>query len=180
MALVAILAYLAGLHASRSGGLVVVERWLNHPVLLVGVAAALIVVSLLIERESRTAWSQIGCVGALAVLVFGGLPIAVLSYVFSGDGRWVERKVRPEHPDRVLTVTDVAFSIDPIYHVELLSGTGWSARHWDLGTWETEGGDFTRVDWSGPNQITVTGERELRVFEVHPDGSLGAPRVTAR
>ncbi|MFF2141353.1 hypothetical protein [Kitasatospora sp. NPDC058190] len=180
MAPAPVLTYVAGWHASRSGGLVEVERWFNRPVLLVGAATVLIVVSLIVELDFRTRLSQVGCAAGLVALVFGGVPIVVLSYVFGDEGRWVERKIHPDHPDRVLTVTDIAFSIDPIYRVELVTGSGWSARHWNLGTWDADSGDFTRVEWSAPDRITVTGRTELRVFDVHSDGSLSEPRVLPR
>jgi len=38
VALVALLAYLPGFQATRSGELVEVERWFDHPVLLLGAA----------------------------------------------------------------------------------------------------------------------------------------------
>ncbi|MEU1290242.1 hypothetical protein [Kitasatospora sp. NPDC005856] len=179
VALAALLAYLAGWNSARSGGLVVVEHWLNHPVLLVGSAVVLVTASLIIAMEFRTWLSQIGCAIGLVALIFGGLPIAFLAIVLSRDG-WTERTAAPGHPDRVLIVTDVAFSIDPIYRVELVSGTGWSARHWSLGTWDSERTDFVRVDWSGPNRITITREAKLTVFEVLPDGSLSSAREEPR
>ncbi|MFD8708752.1 hypothetical protein ACFV1W_40275 [Kitasatospora sp. NPDC059648] len=177
MALVSLLAYLPGWHASRSGGLVVVEHWLNRPRLLIGAAVVLIVVSLVVELEFRSRFSQIGCAVLLVPIVVAGVPVLSLSLVFSSHGGREDRFVSPNRPDRVLTVTNVAFSIDPIYQVELETGTGWSARHWSMGTWNTRGGDFVRIDWSGPDQITVTGRKKLTVFDVHPDGSLSEPRV---
>ncbi|MFH9351449.1 hypothetical protein [Kitasatospora sp. NPDC017646] len=176
-ALVASLAYLPGWHASRSGGLVVVEHWLNRPRLLIGAAVVLIVVSLVVELEFRSRFSQIGCAVLLAPLVIAGVPVLELSLVFSGHGGREDRFVSPNRPDRVLTVTNIAFSIDPIYQVELETGSGWSARHWSLGTWNTRGGDFVRIDWSGPDRVTVTGRTSLTVFDVLPDGSLSEPRV---
>ncbi|MFB7905562.1 hypothetical protein ACFC1T_03960 [Kitasatospora sp. NPDC056076] len=178
LALAALLVYLPGWHASRSGGLVVVEHWLNRPVLLIGSAVVLIVVSLVVELEFRTWFSQIGCAALLAPLVVAGVPVLFLSYVFSGDGGREDRFVSPSRPDRILSVTNVSgFSIDPVYQVELEAGTGWSTRHWSIGTWDTRDGEFIRVDWSGPDRITVTGRTSLTVFEVLPDGSLGEPRV---
>ncbi|MFE7639642.1 hypothetical protein ACFU7Z_37010 [Kitasatospora sp. NPDC057518] len=173
-ALLALLAYAVGRYESRSGGLVVVERWLDHPVLLVGTAVVLTAVALYIGMEFRTWVSQIGCAVAMVALVFGGPLIAFLALV-SGEGR-TDREASPGRPDRVLTMTNVAFSIDPIYRVELVAGSGWSARHWSMGIWNTRGGDFVRADWSGPDRITITGRRKLTVFDVHPDGSLSAPR----
>ncbi|MFD5465298.1 hypothetical protein ACFWIQ_21080 [Kitasatospora sp. NPDC127059] len=179
-ALAALLAYLPGWHASRSGGLVLLEHWLNRPVLLIGAAVVLVVVSLVIQLEFRSRFSQIGCAAVLAPFVLAAVPILFLSFVFSGHGGREDRFVSPNRPDRVLTVTNVAFSIDPVYRVELETGTGWSARHWSMGTWNTSGGDFVRVDWSGPDQITVTGRTSLTVFDVLPDGSPGEPRVLPR
>ncbi|MGW3040149.1 hypothetical protein ACWC9T_08895 [Kitasatospora sp. NPDC001159] len=180
VALAALLAYLPGRHASRSGGLVEVERWFNRPLLLVGAAVVLVVASLMVELEFRTRRSQIGFAGGLAALVCLGLPLAVMTYVFGGYGGRVDRFVSPNRPDRVLTVTNVAFSIDPVYRVEVVAGNGWSARHWSMGVWDTSADDFVRVDWSGPDQITVTGRKALTVFDVRPDGSLSEPRVTTR
>ncbi|MBD0692516.1 hypothetical protein [Streptomyces sp. CBMA123] len=176
-ALAALLVYLPGWHASRSGGLVVVEHWLNRPVLLIGSAVVLTVVSLVTGLEFRTRFSQIGYAALLAPLVFAGVPILALSFLFSGHGGREDRFVSPNRPDRVLTVTNVAFSIDPVYQVELEAGSGWSARHWSMGTWNTRGGDFVRIDWTGPDEITVTGREKRTVFDVLPDGSLSAPRV---
>ncbi|WP_431676451.1 hypothetical protein [Kitasatospora sp. KL5] len=183
LALVALLAYLPGFQASHSGGLVEVERWFDHPVVLLGAAVVLTVASAVIELEFRTRWSQLGCAAALVALGAVGLPIGFLSFVLGGDGRAVDRKADPNHPDHVLTVTDTAFSIDPVYHVELLTGSGWSARHWDLGVWE-EGdgrGYFKSADWSGPDRITVTTEKETTVFTLDPlSGRPSEPRVGQR
>ncbi|WP_158835224.1 hypothetical protein [Streptomyces sp. NRRL S-350] len=178
-ALVALLAYLPGHQASRSGGLVEVEHWLNHPVLLLGAAAVLLVVSMVVQFEFRARWAQIGFAAVLSPLIVIGAAIGALAYAFGDDGRLIDRKPAPGNPRHVLTVTDIAFSIDPIYRVELLTGSGWSARHWDVGTWE-EGDGFRRAEWSGPDRITVTVEHETRVYTVGGDGRLGQPEVTPR
>ncbi|MEV7925078.1 MULTISPECIES: hypothetical protein [unclassified Kitasatospora] len=172
VALAAFLVYLPGYQASFSGGLVEVERWLNHPLPLLGATVVLAVVSLVIQFEFRTWWSQVGCAAALVSLVFLAGVAVLLSLLLDRDGQPVSRKSHPEHPDRVLTVTDVAFSIDPIYRVELLTGSGWSARHWELGEWDIRGGEFGRIDWSGPDRIAVTGVKgtETAVFTLDPDG----------
>ncbi|KQV11866.1 MULTISPECIES: hypothetical protein [unclassified Kitasatospora] len=179
----ALLAYLPGYQASHSGGLVEVERWFDHPVPLLGAAVVLTVVSMVVEFEFRTKWSQIGCAAAVVALGFIGLPIVFLSFALDGEGVAVDRKAGPNHPDHVLTVTNVAFSIDPVYRVELLTGSGWSARHWDLGVWEErdERGYFKSAEWSGPNQITVTAEKEITVFTVDPvSGRPSEPRAGHR
>ncbi|MFJ4189776.1 hypothetical protein [Kitasatospora sp. NPDC089509] len=176
-ALAVFLAYLPGWHASRSGGLVVVEHWLNRPVLLIGAAVVLLVASLVVGLEFRTRFAQIGCAAVLAPLVVAGIAILGLSLLFSANGGREDRFVSPNRTDRVLTVTNVAFSVDPVYQVELETGSGWSARHWSMGTWDTSGGDFVRIDWSGPDEITVTGREKFTVFDVHSDGSLSEPRV---
>ncbi|MEU3566209.1 hypothetical protein [Kitasatospora sp. NPDC006786] len=77
-AFAALPAYLAGWYASRPGGLVVVDQWLNHPVLLVGAAVVLVVASLIIELEFRTRVSQIGCAAGLVALIFGS-PMTVFT-----------------------------------------------------------------------------------------------------
>jgi hypothetical protein len=175
LASVAVLVYLPGFQASRSGGLVEVERWFHHPVPLLGAAVVLTVVSLVVQVEFRTRWSQIGCAAALVALGFVGVPIVLLSFLLDGEGRSADRKAGPDHPDRVLTVTDVAFSIDPVHHVELFTGSGWSARHWDLGVWDEHGerGYLESAVWSGPDRITVTAEKEITVFTV--DAASGRP-----
>ncbi|WP_030267038.1 hypothetical protein [Streptomyces sp. NRRL B-24484] len=178
-----LLAYLSGIQASHSGGLVEVEQWFNHPVPLVGAAVVLTVVSAVVELEFRTQWSQIGCAAGLVALILGGVPIAFLALALGGSGTPVDRTARPGHPDHVLTVTNKAFSIDPVYHVELMTGSGWSARHWDLGVWDERDGRgwFQKAEWSGPDRITVTAEREVRVITVDPaTGRPGEPTVTRR
>ncbi|WP_189919233.1 hypothetical protein [Kitasatospora xanthocidica] len=178
-ALVAFLTYLPGYQASHSGGLVEVARWLNHPVLLLGAAVVLLVVSMVVQFEFRTRWAQLGCAAVLSPLIVAAAGIGGLMFLFGDDGRLVDRKPDPSRPDHVLTITDVAFSIDPIYRVELLTGSGWTARHWDLGTWN-EGDGFRKAEWSGPGRITVTAEHETRVYTVSDDGRLGEPEVTRR
>ncbi|WP_344338589.1 hypothetical protein [Kitasatospora putterlickiae] len=176
LALLAVLVYLPGLHASRSGGLVEVQRLLDHPVALIGSAVALTVVSMVIGFEFRTQWSRVGCAVLLMPLVAAGAAVVFLASLFDG-GRPVDRKAAPDRPDHVLTVTDTAFSIDPVYHVELLTGTGWSARHWDLGQWDEYDprGYFERAEWTGPHQITVTTDRTVTVYTV--DQATGRPSV---
>ncbi|MET8542347.1 hypothetical protein ABZW03_17065 [Kitasatospora sp. NPDC004799] len=178
-ALAAFLVYLPGYFSSRQGGLVEVERWLNHPVLLLGTAVALAVASAVAQFEFRTRWAQIGCAAVLSPLLVIGAAVGGLAWFFGGDGRLVDRKPDPSRADHVLSVTDIAFSIDPVYRVELLTGSGWSARHWGLGTWDEDDG-FVRADWSGPGRITVTLQKEVKVFTVEEDGTLGEPSVTPR
>ncbi|MFF7459222.1 hypothetical protein [Kitasatospora sp. NPDC008115] len=177
LALLAVAVYLPGLHASRSGGLVLVQRLLDHPVALVGAAAALTVVSMVIGFEFRTRRSQVGCAALLMPLAAAGASAVFLASVFGGDGRPVDRKAAPDRPDHVLTVTDTAFSIDPVYQVELLTGTGWSARHWDLGVWDENDprGYFESAEWTGPHQITVTTDRTVTRYTVDP--ATGRPSV---
>ncbi|MFI2611592.1 hypothetical protein [Kitasatospora sp. NPDC018619] len=178
-ALAALLVYLPGYFSSRPGGLVEVERWLNHPVLLLGTAVTLAVASAVAQFEFRTRWAQIGCAAVLSPLLVIGAAVGGLAYLFGGDGRVVDRQADPGRADHVLSVTDTALSIDPVYRVELLTGRGWSARHWGLGTWAAEDG-FVRAEWSGPGRITVTLAAEVRVFTVAEDGTLGGPAVTPR
>ncbi|MFJ9443917.1 hypothetical protein ACIRRH_18880 [Kitasatospora sp. NPDC101235] len=178
-ALAAFLVYLPGYVSSRQGGLVEVERWLNHPVLLLGTAVTLAVASAVAQFEFRTRWAQIGCAAALSPLLFIGAVIGILAYLFGGGARPVDRTPDPNRSDHVLSITDIAFSIDPVYRVELVSGTGWSARHWELGTWD-EGDGLLKAEWSGPGRITVTLQREIKVFTVDEDGTLGGPSVTPR
>ncbi|MFD8479373.1 hypothetical protein [Kitasatospora sp. NPDC059673] len=183
LALVSAVAYLPGLQASSSGGLVEVAHWLNHPVPLIGVAVVLVVISLVVELEFRTWVSQVGCAIGLVALIFVGVPLALVSFVFSGEGRNVVREPDPEHSGRVLAVTDITASIDPVYEVQVLTGSGWSARHWDLGVWSERDkrGWFKGAEWSGPNQITVTSEREIAVFTLDPaSGRPSEPRTTPR
>ncbi|KDN87210.1 hypothetical protein [Kitasatospora cheerisanensis] len=183
MAGAALLAYLPGLWASRSGGLVEVERRLDHPVLLVGSAVLLVVVSVVIEFEFRTMWSQVGCAAALVILGFVGLPIGYVSIMFGDNARELSRTVNPEHPEHALAVTDTSASIDPFYEVQVLTGSGWSTRHWDLGGWgEGDGrGYFNSAEWTGPNEITVTSDRETTVFTVDPEtGRPSEPRITRK
>ncbi|MFJ6771419.1 hypothetical protein ACIQOV_10685 [Kitasatospora sp. NPDC091257] len=178
-ALAALLVYLPGYFSSRQGGLVEVERWLNHPVLLLGTTIALAVASVVARFEFRTRWAQIGCAAVLSPLLVIGAGVGAVAYIFGGDGRLVDRKPDPNRSDHVLRVTDIAFSIDPVYRVELLTGSGWSARHWGLGTWE-EGDGFVKAEWSAPGRITVTLQKEIEVFTVDEDGTLGGPSAIPR
>ncbi|GLW70914.1 hypothetical protein Kpho02_32130 [Kitasatospora phosalacinea] len=181
LALLAALALLAGAFGARSGGLVEAERWFAHPVPLLGTAVVLVVVSLVVELEFRTRFSQIGCAVALVGLIVVSAPYVVLGLLLDGDGRPVDRKAHPDRPGLALTVTDVAFSIDPLYQVEVVTGTGWSARHWELGTWGegTGHGYYRSAEWTGPDRITVTSDEETAVFVLDPvTGRPGAPRVT--
>ncbi|MGW1174275.1 hypothetical protein ACWD4P_11195 [Kitasatospora sp. NPDC002543] len=178
-ALASFLVYLPGYFSSRQGGLVEVERWLNHPVPLLGTAVALAVASAVAQVEFRTRWAHIGCAAVVSPLLVIGAAVGALAYFFGGEGRLVDRKPDPSRSDHVLSVTDIAFSIDPVYRVELVTGSGWSARHWGLGTWEEEDG-FVRAEWSGPGRITVTSEKEIQVFTVDEDGTLSSPEVTSR
>ncbi|MGW4892282.1 hypothetical protein ACWEQL_08440 [Kitasatospora sp. NPDC004240] len=183
LAVVPVVAYLIGRQAAGSGGLVEAERWLNHPVPLLGAAVVLGVAAVVFRFDFRDTWSQVGFACVLVALLLVGLPFALMSAVTgSGDGRPVSRRVSPDRPDRVLSVTDVAFSIDPVYRVRLVSGSGWSARHWDLGEWDGDNGHgvFEKAEWSGPDRITLTTDKEIRVYAVDPDGGPGTPEVSHR
>ncbi|MFB7124794.1 hypothetical protein [Kitasatospora sp. NPDC056273] len=179
MALVALSAYLVGRHASRSGGLVELERWLDHPVLLGGATVVLVLVSLIVELDFRTPESQIGLAGGLVALVLLGVPLALSTLAAGDSGGRTAREAAPGHPDRVLVFTDAADSFEPDRRVELLTGSGWSARHWSLGA-RGPGERLLRAEWSGPDRITVTSEKEVQVFTVGEDGTLGGPSSTPR
>lgn len=183
LALLLVLVHLFGGYGARSGGLVEAERLFYYPVQLLGTALVLVVVSLIVEFEFRTRSSQIGCAIALVALIGVTAPYAFLILVFGGDGKPVKRQAHPEHPDRTLTVTDISGSIDPFYRVEVLAGTGWSARHWELGEWgEGSGhGSYQSAEWSGPDRITVTSDEEVAVFVLDPaTGRPGTAQVTRR
>ncbi|MFD0561317.1 hypothetical protein ACFQ2M_04270 [Kitasatospora saccharophila] len=156
LALLALLGLLLGRSGARSGGLVELERRFDHPVQLLGGAVVLVVVSLVVELEFRTRFSQIGCAAGLVGLIAVSVPYVLLGMVFEGDGRPVARKPHPDRPERALTVTDVALSIDPLYQVEVVTGTGWSARHWELGIWGRAAGTASTRTRCGPGR---TGSR---------------------
>ncbi|GLW56996.1 hypothetical protein [Kitasatospora phosalacinea] len=183
LALLAGLAFLPGALGARSGGLVEAERLFNHPVQLLGTALVLVVVSLVVEFEFRTKFSQIGCAVALVALIAVSVPVALLGLALDDDDRPLDRKTHPDRPDLALTVTDVAFSVDPLYQVEVVTGTGWSARHWELGVWGEDSGHgyYEGASWTGPDRITVTSDEETAVFVLDPaTGRPGAPQVTKR
>ncbi|MFJ7908858.1 hypothetical protein [Kitasatospora sp. NPDC096204] len=81
------------------------------------------------------------------------------------------REPAPGRPDRVIVITDMG-GFDPIHRSEPVSGSGWSARHWELDTSKYD----TDVNWSGPDRMTIDRGIALTVFDVLPDGSLGEPR----
>ncbi|MFF2077813.1 hypothetical protein ACFVXG_24025 [Kitasatospora sp. NPDC058162] len=180
-AVAALLAYAAGRYASRSGGLVVVERRLDHPVLLLGPAVVLLVVAAVLGSGPRARFVQIACAVVLAPLVAAAAVGAVSARLLDDGARSVQRKVHPDHPGRVLTVTGDSASVDRAsYRVDLLTGTGWSARHWTVGNWDGGRDRFQGAEWSAPDRITVTTAREVRVFTLAPDGDPGSPAVTLR
>ncbi|MFE7594550.1 hypothetical protein ACFU6K_34610 [Kitasatospora sp. NPDC057512] len=178
VALVALSAYLVGRHASRSGGLVELELWFHRPVLLVGAAVVLGLISVIVELDFRTPESQVGLAGGLVALVLLGVP-AALSTLAADSGVRTAREPAPGHPDRVLVFTDAADSFEPDRRVELLTGIGWSARHWSLGA-RGPGERLLRAEWSGPDRITVTSEKEIQVYTVGGDGMLSSPSSTPR
>ncbi|MFJ5234644.1 hypothetical protein ACIQBJ_32695 [Kitasatospora sp. NPDC088391] len=181
LALLAVLAYLPGRQASRSGGLVEVERF-DQP-LLVGAAVVLLVVSVVVECEFRTLWSQIGCAAALVGLIATVGPVLLVAAVFGGHQASEKRATRPDRPDWLVTATDAGPVDDPLHHFELVTGSGWSARHWALGEWRGDGGigSYASVEWTAPDRITVSSEYEVTVFTLDPaTGRPGAPVVTRR
>ncbi|GGQ65144.1 hypothetical protein [Kitasatospora griseola] len=180
LAVVPIAAYLVGSQAARSGGLVEVERWFNNPVQLMGAAVGLVVVSAMVGV--RGWWSRTGCLISLVALGFAAVPFLFVWSVFGVEWRETNRKPGPEQPGNVLVVTELV-TLDPVYRIQVLTGSGWSARHWDLGWWGEEDGRgyFRGAEWSGPNQVTVTSEKEIVVFTVDPvSGRPGEPVVTRR
>ncbi|MFE3503590.1 hypothetical protein [Kitasatospora sp. NPDC059160] len=70
-ALAALLAYAAGRYASRSGGLVEVERLLDRPVPLLGAAVVLLVVSAVLGAGSRVGASSGARAGFVQIAVAG-------------------------------------------------------------------------------------------------------------
>ncbi|MFG2909328.1 hypothetical protein ACGF13_30210 [Kitasatospora sp. NPDC048286] len=169
VALLALLACVAGWRESRSGGLVMVAEWCDHPVLLIGSVLVLLVASLVVELGFGTGTGQLVCGLGLGLLVLC-VPFALLASLFPPMDP-PRREAAPGRPDRVIVITDLG-GFDPFYRSELVSGSGWSARHWELDSSRHDDG----VNWSGPDRITITRGKTLTVFDVLPDGSLGEPR----
>ncbi|MGW3075469.1 MULTISPECIES: hypothetical protein [unclassified Kitasatospora] len=75
----------------------------------------------------------------------------------------------------MIVITDLG-GFDPVYRSELVSGSGWSARHWELDSSRYD----SSVNWSGPDRITIDRGIALTVFDVLPDGSLSESREEPR
>ncbi|MGW3075470.1 MULTISPECIES: hypothetical protein [unclassified Kitasatospora] len=93
VALPALLACVAGWRESRSGGLVVVAEWFDHPVLLIGSVLVLLVASLVVELGFGTGTGQLVCGLGLGALVFC-VPFAFLANLFPPWTRRVGRRPR--------------------------------------------------------------------------------------
>ncbi|GAA4872758.1 hypothetical protein [Kitasatospora terrestris] len=162
---------------TRPGGRVLVADTLYRP--LVAVALALVAIGRCVaeEHRGRRAGMLVLTWVAGAVLGFGAWAAGVF-----GEPTQVTRTAAPGGVGRTLVVVHHgnlgAETEAQSWEVLVESGSGWSARRWTVFEMPEQfpgDGAFTSARWTGPDEITVTTDRGVRVFGVDPRSGRPAP-----
>lgn len=178
IAAVGVVAQAAGLWAARPGGLLLVARVADHPLLFGWVTAGALVAAALAGLR-RTAWRVlVGVLAGAGALV--AVPVSLMLVLFSLP--WPETTVdraAPERSDRRLVVEEGADMIDPVSWVSLDTGSGLAVRRWPLACFNGDdpGDALTEAAWDGPHRIRlVSGEGgTARTQYVDVDPATGRP-----
>ncbi|MER8235811.1 hypothetical protein [Streptomyces sp. NPDC094049] len=165
---------LVGPRLAESTGLLVLTgvfeyRWPSFlvAVALFGTAARLL------ARGAVRRWVLAVCVvAAVAAVSFRVVLFPMLSAGWEETGR----TAAPDGVDRYVVVEEGSAMIDPLWRVSVVDGSGLSALHWTVGTFNGDAADgvLAEVAWSGPDGLVLT-TGEGKVTTVRLDPSSGKP-----
>lgn len=170
--LAALLIAAAVLGNLQPGGFLVLV-WLDRPFLFGTVALGLLALACWLAVSHRV-WRPISAVLlAMVALSWAGLGVAVQALSLTGD---LSEHSRYKSPDggRELVVYSGSVVIDPTWELRVRSGNGLATREWDGGCINTEQNSFTRVEWTGPDQLRINLERGDPI-DMRLDSATGRP-----
>jgi hypothetical protein len=150
----ALLIMAAVLGIRRPGGLLVLG-WLDWPVLFGTVALCLL--ALACGLAVRDWVVRLVFVSVLVLLALGWAAFSAWLATWTDEDVGKVSKYWSPDGGKVLTVyqeTHLA-APDPTYELRLRSGSGITAREWDLGCVNTELDSLDEVEWIGPDRVRV-------------------------
>ncbi|MFI6843185.1 hypothetical protein OG535_10320 [Kitasatospora sp. NBC_00085] len=155
----------------RSGGLLVLREWLDHPLLFGTLVLALLFVALVSSRGKVWARSVLGVV--VVTLGLFTVPFWFLYSVLSDDLTTTRDEAAPGRPDRRLVVQEGLSGLgpDPLYYVYVDDGSGLTTRRWEVAFID---GDFNGIEalaWAGPDQLRlVTADKQTHLIRIADNG----------
>ncbi|WP_147988126.1 hypothetical protein [Streptomyces sp. t39] len=168
----------AGLWAARPGGLLLLARVFDHPLLFGWVTAGALTAAALVGLRRTALRVLVGVLAGACALV--AVPLSLLLVMFSLP--WPETtldRAAPERDDRRLVVEEGADMIDPVWWVSLDTGSGLGVRRWPLACFNGDdpADALTEAAWEGPHRLRlVSGEgEEARTQYVDVDPATGRP-----
>ncbi|GAB3462803.1 hypothetical protein [Actinophytocola sediminis] len=168
--LAALLIVAAGLGVLRPGGFVVLG-WLDRPFLFGTVAAVLLALAGWLALRDPVRRLVVTCL--LVVFAIGWAGLGWFAVALRADLAELSRHRSPDGSGE-LRVYRGSNVIDPTWELRLRSGSGFTAREWDLGCVNSDQETLTGVAWTGPDGLRVRLERHGPV-EIALDASTGRP-----
>jgi len=162
----------AGFGVAQPGGLVVLG-WLDRPFLFGAVALGLLAVASWLAIRHRV-WRAV-LASVLVLFALGWAMLGVLAMGLQNDLRELSRHRSPDD-NRELVLYRGSLVIDPTWELRLRSGTGLTAREWDLGCVNADADTLTSVEWTGSNGLRVHLSRNGPV-DIALDASTGRPNT---
>ncbi|WP_055600083.1 hypothetical protein [Streptomyces aureus] len=159
---------LVGPHLAESTGLLVLTgafeyRWQSF---LVAVALFGAATRLLARGAVRRRVLAVCAFAAVTAVWFR----MVLFPMLSTDWEETGRTAAPDGADRYVVVEEGSDMIDPLWRVSVVDGSGLTARHWTVATFNGDaGGVLAKLAWSGPDTLALTtGEGQVTTVRLDP------------
>ncbi|MGH3756858.1 hypothetical protein [Actinophytocola sp.] len=160
----------AGLGVARPGGFVLLGR-LDRPFLFGTMALGLLALASWLAVR-HPVWRRV-LAGLLVAFAVGWAALGALAASLRDDLREISRHRSPD-AGRELLLYRGSNVIDPTWELRLRSGSGLTAREWDLGCVNSDQDSLTDVEWTGADGLRVHLSRRGPV-EIVLDGSTGRP-----
>jgi hypothetical protein len=160
-----------GRWASRSGGLLVLARTLDHPLLLAAAVSAVLIAAAIVG--TRRLWIRVVVVLPAVVAGLAAPSLAVLLTLLAGDSHVTIDKVAPGKADRRLVVEQGSTTLEPVWWVYVDEG-GWPVtRRWNVGYFNGDAVSNELVDasWLAADRLRlVTRSGRVHVVALSADG----------
>lgn len=152
-----VLAGVAGRHADRDGGLLLVAKLFDHPLLFGLLIWAALTTAVFMAFRHLVVRVLAGVMSAL--LALAAFPF-VLFAAFGSTEETMD-SAAPGRTDRHLVIEEGSAMIDPLWWVYVDEGSGLTKRRWHVGHFNGDdpANALAEASWAGPDRIRlVTGE----------------------